>query len=53
MIYMKKKRYGYDFKKEENDENETEFNLMNIPKPETEDPTFIQFLLNRIIKNNK
>lgn len=51
---MKKQRYGYDFREEEeNDENETEFNLMNIPKPETEDPTFIQFLLNRIIKNNK
>lgn len=50
---MKKQRYGYDFKEEESNENETEFNLMNIPKPETEDPTFIQFLLNRIIKNNK
>lgn len=52
---MKKKRYGYDFKEEEEeiDENETEFNLMNIPKPETEDPIFIQFLLNRIMKNNK
>ena len=53
---MKKRKYGYNFNEEEEEEEERyEINpsVKNIPKPETEDSTFIQFLLNRIIKNSK
>ena len=51
MIYMKKKkRYGYDFT---NEEEELDCEFLESIKPETEDPIFIQFLLNRIMKNNK
>lgn len=62
---MKKQKYGYNFNENE-DENEDEeeeeeegeeykanSNFMNVPKPEIEDSTFIQFLLNKIMKNNK
>ena len=57
---MKERKYGYNFTEDEDedeDEEEEEYransSVKNIPKPETEDSTFIQFLLNRIIKNNK
>lgn len=53
---MKKRKYGYNFTEEDEEEEERyEINssIKNIPKPETEDSTFIQFLLNRIIKNSK
>lgn len=53
---MKERKYGYNFTEDE-DEEEEEYransSVKNIPKPETEDSTFIQFLLNRIIKNSK
>ena len=55
---MKKRKYGYNFTEEDEEEEEKEeeeryginSSVKNIPKPETEDSTFIQFLLNRIIK---
>lgn len=53
---MKKREYGYNFTEdEEEEEEEYEINSSgkSIPKPETKDSTFIQFLLNRIIKNSK
>ena len=53
---MKERKYGYNFIEDEEEEEERyEINssVKNIPKPETEDSTFIQFLLNRIIKNSK
>lgn len=55
---MKKRKYGYNFTEEDEEEEEEEryginSSVKNIPKPEMEDSTFIQFLLNRIIKNSK
>ena len=58
---MKERKYGYNFTEEDEDEEEEEeeeryranSSVKNIPKPETEDSTFIQFLLNRIIKNSE
>lgn len=58
---MKKMKYGYNFTEEEREEEKEEeeeryginSSMKNIPKPETEDSIFIQFLLNRIIKNSK
>ena len=55
---MKKRKYGYNFTEDEEEEEEEEryeinSSVKNVPKPETEDSTFIQFLLNRIIKNSK
>lgn len=56
---MKRQKYGYNFtedeEKEEEEKERYEINsgVKNVPKPETEDSTFIQFLLNRIIKNSK
>ena len=54
---MKKQKYGYNFNENEDEEEEEEYkansNFMNIPKPEIENSTFIQFLLNKIMKNNK
>ena len=55
---MKERKYGYNFTEDEEEEEEEEryginSSVKNIPKPETEDSTFIQFLLNRIIKNSK
>ena len=53
---MKERKYGYNFTEdeEEKEEEEEEYGInssvKNISKPETEDSTFIQFLLNRIIK---
>lgn len=48
----KKKRYGYDFTNE-NEEEELDCEFLESIKPKTEDSTFIQFLLNRIIKKEK
>lgn len=56
VVRMKKREYGYNFTEdEEEEEEEYEINSSgkSIPKPETKDSTFIQFLLNRIIKNSK
>ena len=56
---MKERKYGYNFTEDEEEEEEERYGInssvKNIPKPETEteDSTFIQFLLNRIIKNSK
>lgn len=54
---MKKQKYGYNFNENEDEKEEEEYktdsNFMNISKPEIEDSTFIQFLLNKIMKNNK
>lgn len=54
---MKKQKYGYNFNENEDEEEEEEYktnsSFMNISKPEIEDSTFIQFLLNKIMKNNK
>lgn len=54
---MKKRKYGYNFTEDEDEEEEEEYktnsSFMNISKPEIEDSTFIQFLLNKIMKNNK
>lgn len=57
---MKKRKYGYNFTEDEEEEEKEEeeryginSSVKNIPKPETEDSTFIQFLLNRIIKNSE
>lgn len=54
---MKKRKYGYNFTKDEEKEEEERYEInssvKNVPKPETEDSTFIQFLLNRIIKNSE
>lgn len=52
---MKKRKYGYNFTEDEEEEEEYGANssIKNIPKPETEDSTFIQFLLNKIMKNSK
>lgn len=56
---MKKRKYGYNFTEDEDEEEEeeeeykTNSSFMNISKPEIEDSTFIQFLLNKIMKNNK
>lgn len=53
---MKKRKYGYNFTEDEEKEEERygiNSSVKDIPKPETEDSTFIQFLLNRIIKNSK
>ena len=51
MICMKKKnRYGYDFT---NKEEELDCEFLESIKPKTEDSTFIQFLLNRIVKDDK
>lgn len=58
---MKKQKYGYNFNENEDEEEEeeeeeeykTNSSFMNISKPEIEDSTFIQFLLNKIMKNNK
>ena len=46
----KKKRYGYDFT---NEEEELDCEFLESIKPKTEDSTFIQFLLNRIVKDDK
>ena len=56
---MKERKYGYNFTEDEEEEEEEEeryginSSVKNILKPETEDSTFIQFLLNRIIKNSE
>ena len=56
---MKERKYGYNFTEDEKEEEEEEeryginSSVKNIPKPEAEDSTFIQFLLNRIIKNSE
>ena len=54
---MKKQKYGYNFNENEDEEEEEGYKInpsfMNISKPEIEDSTFIQFLLNKIMKNNK
>lgn len=52
---MKKQKYGYNFNENEDEEEEykTNSSFMNISKPKIEDSTFIQFLLNKIMKNNK
>ena len=54
---MKERKYGYNFTEDEEEEEEERYGInssvKNIPKPETEDSIFIQFLLNRIIKNSK
>lgn len=51
---MKKQKYGYNFDEDESEEEEyeTSSGIKNISKPEIKDSTFIQFLLNRIIKND-
>ena len=57
VIRMKERKYGYNFTEDEDEEEEERYGInssvKNIPKPETEDSTFIQFLLNRIIKNSE
>ena len=56
VVRMKKRKYGYNFTEDEEKEEERygiNSSVKDIPKPETEDSTFIQFLLNRIIKNSK
>lgn len=57
VVRTKKRKYDYNFTEDEDEEEEEEYkansNFMNIPKPEIEDSTFIQFLLNKIMKNNK
>lgn len=54
---MKERKYGYNFTEDEEEEEEERYGInssvKNIPKPEMEDSTFIQFLLNRIIKNGE
>lgn len=53
---MKKQKYGYNFAEDEEEEEERykiNSSVKNVSKPETEDSTFIQFLLNRIIKNSE
>ena len=56
---MKERKYGYNFTEDEEEEKEEEeryeinSSVKNVPKPETEDSTFIQFMLNRIIKNSR
>lgn len=53
---MKEQKYGYNFTEDEEGEEERckiNFSVKNVSKPETEDSTFVQFLLNRIIKNSE
>lgn len=53
---MKKQKYGYNFAEDEEEEEERckiNSSVKNVPKPETKDSTFIQFLLNRIVKNSE